>query len=148
MLSITNGEFAWSKVAVSPILEDINLSIKKGELVGVMGRVGAGKVRGCIFRDVLATEQNVVAVEFALCNRGRDDPCRGRGDTIRVHLLRSTESMVSRPSDAAITASDVIARIMSATIKDNIVFNYEYDETFYNLVLDGAFDFVFHEIKS
>ena len=26
---------------------------------------------------------------------------------------------------------------MSATIKDNIVFNYEYDEDFYNLVLDG-----------
>ena len=26
---------------------------------------------------------------------------------------------------------------MSATIKDNIVFNYEYDEAFYNLVLDG-----------
>ena len=28
-------------------------------------------------------------------------------------------------------------RIMSATIRENIVFNYEYDETFYNLVLDG-----------
>ena len=26
---------------------------------------------------------------------------------------------------------------MSATVKDNIVFNYEFDETFYNLVLDG-----------
>ena len=26
---------------------------------------------------------------------------------------------------------------MSATIRENIVFNYEYDETFYNLVLDG-----------
>ena len=45
VLSITNGEFAWSKVAVSPTLEDINLSVRKGELVGVMGRVGAGKVR-------------------------------------------------------------------------------------------------------
>lgn len=28
--------------------------------------------------------------------------------------------------------------VMSATIKDNIVFNYEYDEDFYNLVLDGT----------
>lgn len=28
---------------------------------------------------------------------------------------------------------------MSATIKDNIVFNYEYDEEFYNLVLDGMY---------
>ncbi len=26
---------------------------------------------------------------------------------------------------------------MSATIRDNIVFSYEFDEVFYNLVLDG-----------
>lgn len=44
VLSITNGEFVWSKESVSPTLEDINLSVKKGELVGVLGRVGAGKV--------------------------------------------------------------------------------------------------------
>ena len=28
-------------------------------------------------------------------------------------------------------------RIMSGTIKDNILFSHHYDETFYNLVLDG-----------
>ena len=28
-------------------------------------------------------------------------------------------------------------RIMSATVKENILFAHEYDETFYNLVLDG-----------
>ena len=28
-------------------------------------------------------------------------------------------------------------RIMSGTIRDNIVFSHHYDETFYNLVLDG-----------
>lgn len=32
--------------------------------------------------------------------------------------------------------------IMSATIRDNIVFSYEYDEAFYNLVLDGKCRFV------
>lgn len=30
-----------------------------------------------------------------------------------------------------------IRRIMSGTIKDNIVFSHHYDDTFYNLVLDG-----------
>ena len=30
-------------------------------------------------------------------------------------------------------------RIMSASIRDNIVFSYEYDEVFYNMVLDGKF---------
>ena len=28
-------------------------------------------------------------------------------------------------------------RIMSGTIKDNILFSHHYDETFYNVVLDG-----------
>jgi len=28
-------------------------------------------------------------------------------------------------------------RIMSGTIKDNILFSHHYDDTFYNLVLDG-----------
>lgn len=27
---------------------------------------------------------------------------------------------------------------MSATVRDNILFSHEYDEGFYNLVLDGA----------
>ena len=27
---------------------------------------------------------------------------------------------------------------MSATVRDNILFSHEYDETFYNLVIDGA----------
>lgn len=45
VLSIENGSFSWSSKAVSPTLEDISLTARKGELVGVLGRVGAGKVR-------------------------------------------------------------------------------------------------------
>ncbi len=33
--------------------------------------------------------------------------------------------------------SHTLTRIMSATIRDNITFSHEYDEVFYNLVLDG-----------
>lgn len=43
VLRIENGEFKWSREAEVPILEDVNLAVKKGELVGMMGRVGAGK---------------------------------------------------------------------------------------------------------
>lgn len=28
---------------------------------------------------------------------------------------------------------------MSATVRDNILFSHEYDETFYNLVVEGKF---------
>ena len=44
VLEIENGEFAWSKDAQSPTLEGINLVARKGELTGIIGRVGAGKV--------------------------------------------------------------------------------------------------------
>jgi ATP-binding cassette, subfamily C (CFTR/MRP), member 1 len=44
VLSISHGEFTWTKEATQPALEDINLVVKRGELVGVLGRVGAGKV--------------------------------------------------------------------------------------------------------
>jgi len=44
VLSIKGGDFTWNIDDVQPTLEDINISIKKGELFGVLGRVGAGKV--------------------------------------------------------------------------------------------------------
>jgi len=49
VLSIIDGEFSWNKDAVQPTLEDINLTVKKGELVGVLGRVGCGKVVKPVF---------------------------------------------------------------------------------------------------
>jgi len=45
VLEIKDGEFTWSKDAQSPALEGVNLVVRKGELAGIVGRVGAGKVR-------------------------------------------------------------------------------------------------------
>jgi ABC-type bacteriocin/lantibiotic exporter with double-glycine peptidase domain len=47
VLEIKDGEFSWSKDAPSPTLEGINLVARRGELTGIVGRVGAGKV--CVF---------------------------------------------------------------------------------------------------
>ena len=44
VLSIRDGEFQWSKNGIKPTLEGINLTVRKGELVGILGRVGDGKV--------------------------------------------------------------------------------------------------------
>jgi hypothetical protein len=34
--------------------------------------------------------------------------------------------------------ADGTLRILSASIRDNILFSHEYDETFYNLVIEGG----------
>ena len=44
VLSIRDAEFQWTKNGIQPALEGINLTVRKGELVGILGRVGAGKV--------------------------------------------------------------------------------------------------------
>jgi ATP-binding cassette, subfamily C (CFTR/MRP), member 1 len=66
VLSIKKGDFSWSSSAVEPTLEDINISVKKGELLGIFGRVGAGKVRGfgCSRKSVRLTR--ALADEFVV----------------------------------------------------------------------------------
>jgi ATP-binding cassette subfamily C (CFTR/MRP) protein 1 len=44
VVTIRDGEFRWSKDAIEPTLENINIEVKSGELLGVLGRVGCGKV--------------------------------------------------------------------------------------------------------
>jgi hypothetical protein len=39
----------------------------------------------------------------------------------------------------SLVLADGVLRIVSATIRDNILFSHEYDETFYDLVIDGEF---------
>jgi hypothetical protein len=34
-------------------------------------------------------------------------------------------------------ASNARYRVLSSTVRDNILFSHEYDETFYNLVIEG-----------
>lgn len=39
VLSIKDADFSWTSTVVQPTLEGINLSVRKGELVGVYGKV-------------------------------------------------------------------------------------------------------------
>lgn len=102
MLSIEDGDFAWASDAPTPTLEGISLAVRKGELVGVYGRVGAGKT--------------------SLASAIIGDMYRREGT---VHVCGTVAYACQNPF------------IMSATIRDNILFSHEYEESFYNLVLDG-----------
>lgn len=81
VLAIENGEFCWSKEASQPTLEDINLAVRKGDLVGILGRVGAGK--SSLLSAII----------------GGDDPYGGWREAVRERLLRTSESMVSAMRD-------------------------------------------------
>ena len=121
VVSVTNGEFSWNKNAVSPTLEDINFTVRKGELVGILGRVGAGKVcrtLSSVVYTILTTTQTSLLSAI-------------------IGEMRRTDGEVK--VFGSISYAPQNPWIMSATIKDNILFSHKYDEVFYNLVLDGKF---------
>ncbi|KAH7904260.1 P-loop containing nucleoside triphosphate hydrolase protein, partial [Hygrophoropsis aurantiaca] len=102
VLSIKGGEFQWSKK--DPVtLEDINLTVRKGELVGILGRVGAGK--SSLLSAII-------------------------GD------MRKTEGQVVLSGNVSYAAQN--PWILSASVRDNILFSHEYDEVFYNLVIEAC----------
>ncbi|RDB20896.1 Metal resistance protein YCF1 [Hypsizygus marmoreus] len=103
VLSIKEADFSWSKQAIEPTLENINLTIKKGELFAVLGRVGAGKT--------------------SLLSAIIGDMTRREGEVI---LSGSVAYAPQNPW------------ILSATVRENILFSHEYDETFYNMVVEAC----------
>ncbi|KAL4264103.1 ATP-binding cassette transporter C [Pleurotus pulmonarius] len=103
VLSIKKADFWWSKKDASPALEDINITVKKGELMGILGRVGAGKT--------------------SLLSAIIGNMTRSEGELI---ISGSVSYAPQNPW------------ILSATVRENIVFSHEYDETFYNLVIEAC----------
>ncbi|KAI3619753.1 metal resistance protein ycf1 [Moniliophthora roreri] len=103
VLVIKNGEFTWLKKSANPTLEDINLTVRKGELVGVLGRVGSGKT--------------------SLLSAILGDMTKSEGE---LSVYGSISYAPQNPW------------ILSATVRQNILFFHEYDETFYNMVVEAC----------
>ncbi|KAK4685724.1 hypothetical protein P7C73_g4418, partial [Tremellales sp. Uapishka_1] len=103
VVTIKNGEFRWAADSMEPILQDIDLSVTKGELLAVVGRVGDGKssLLGAILGEMTRSEGSV--------------------------KLRGDVAYFSQNS-----------WILSATVKDNIIFGHRFDPVFYDQVLDAC----------
>ncbi|KAG8760180.1 hypothetical protein FRC11_000794 [Ceratobasidium sp. 423] len=43
VLEIREGDFQWSRKALQPTLEHVDMTVRQGELVGILGSVGSGK---------------------------------------------------------------------------------------------------------
>lgn len=125
---------------MSPTLEDINLTVKKGELVAILGRVGAGKV-GLIGMLFLCRPLIVLScpVESHVGDCRRDGSQRRERSAVGLCIVCTANTMVSHSVvERELPSLACWHRIMSATVRDNIIFSHEFDEPFYNLVLDGV----------
>ncbi|EPQ30424.1 uncharacterized protein PFL1_01950 [Pseudozyma flocculosa PF-1] len=62
VVRIRNGEFKWSRSQPVPTLQDINLSVKSGELLAVLGKVGDGKssLLSAILGEMVRTDGEAV----------------------------------------------------------------------------------------
>lgn len=73
LISVVHGEFSWNtKANAEATLVDINLSLKKGELLAVVGRVGAGKssLLSAVLGEMTKTEGRVtVRGTVAYCSQ-------------------------------------------------------------------------------
>ncbi|KAN0064818.1 hypothetical protein ACQY0O_001875 [Thecaphora frezii] len=61
-VSILNGEFKWSRSQPVPTLQDINLTVKSGELLAVLGKVGDGKssLLSAILGEMVRTDGEII----------------------------------------------------------------------------------------
>ncbi|BEJ18143.1 hypothetical protein CspHIS471_0704200 [Cutaneotrichosporon sp. HIS471] len=103
VVTIKNGEFRWVHDSLEPTLQDIDIGVKKGELLAVIGRVGDGKT------SLLAA--------------------------MLGEMTRSEGSVTLRGDVAYFSQT---SWILSATVKDNIVFGHRFDPVFYDMVLDAC----------
>ncbi|WVN85580.1 uncharacterized protein L203_100729 [Cryptococcus depauperatus CBS 7841] len=62
VVSIKNGDFRWLEHSVGPVLQDINLDLKKGELLALIGRVGDGKssLLGAVLGEMTRSDGSVM----------------------------------------------------------------------------------------
>ena len=88
-------------------IKNINISIKKGEFVGIIGEVGSGKssLLQAILNNMTVVDENI------------EDPTK--------IILNGTVSYISQ-----------IPWIQNATLRKNIIFNNEYEELRYNKIID------------
>lgn len=125
---VKNGAFKWSDKVDELTLQEINLSVKKGELVALLGRVGDGKVSrvlrsGRRLSSLPLLKLTLLVLQTSLLAALLGEMTRITGEVV----IRGKVAYFSQQS-----------WVLSATVKENIVFGHAYDHEFYHRVLDAC----------
>ncbi|CAL6068134.1 Xenobiotic-transporting_ATPase / Multidrug resistance-associated protein [Hexamita inflata] len=113
---------------IKPVIKELNLSIKKGELIGIQGPVGSGKssLFSCILGEMKAIDTIVEKREM---------------HQIQFDYFEE-EKVVKNAANVFIKLGGTIAYcpqnspIFSSTIRENICFYKPYDQIKYNQIVD------------
>jgi hypothetical protein len=76
--------------------------------------------------------------QFAVRYNRWNDAHRGYSCSVWLRLVCSPGPLVCLYQDVTTWFTYHQNRILSASVRDNIIFSHEYDEDFYNLVLDAC----------
>ncbi len=115
----------WQKIKFSdisfsykdePVLSNLNLEIKRGQKIGIVGLSGAGK-----------------STLFKLILKEREDY---QGDIFFDELRLKDISPISYRSNIGIVLQDT--EVFNMSLKDNIIIGREYDSDYFNKVLEIA----------
>jgi len=149
-VEMTNGNFLWSVSQntdgqageSAPALANVNLDVKPGEIVAVVGSVGAGK--SALIKGLLGELSPVPSTLMQAKLDDSEEYLNGESQAIALDSTTSVRSSTRKPSVVAhgnIAYCSQEAWLPKGTIRDAIVFGREYDEERYvSAIRDAGLD--------
>jgi len=120
-MEIKDGEFRWNAESTQPALDGVDVGLGSGELVAILGRVGSGKTS---LLSAIAGEMHK-----------SDGQVFVRGSV--AYAPQNPWWVIASFLCSLLGLLKLLCRIMSATVRDNILFCHEFEQEFYDIVLDG-----------
>lgn len=120
-------EFRDESQEMRKILKNIKLDIKKGELIAIVGEVGAGKssLLQAILNNMIVINENNPQLENGNNSHSIDNDIPNNNDNSGKIIINGEISYISQ-----------ISWIENDTVKNNILFNTPYEADKYNKVLE------------
>ena len=139
LVTVSGASFAWTSTQGEPTLFGIDLSVKQGELIAVVGRVGSGKsslISGGFYR--LVTGVSLPSIRAAAAVLGEMTRLSG-SVTLRGSVAYVSQNPWLQGVSGCLTitpnGSDTL---LQATVRENIVFGHRFSQEFYDAVLDAC----------